>query len=101
MFTLKKISINNPKAAAKYHGIVNESSYYPKLVNILKYLGDQPFLFKCHKMLKTSNNLYLVYDLIGRYPSLAQMIEKNTINGQAKSNHKFIILRKINSPSNS
>jgi len=62
-------------------------------VNVLKSLGDQPFLFKCHKMLKTSNNLYLVYDFMGKYPTLANLIENHSINGQSKSNF-FIYLRK-------
>lgn len=69
-------------------------------VNVLKSLGDQPFLFKCHKMLKTSNNLYLVYDFMGKYPTLANLIENNSINGQSKSNY-LAYLRKNYSFTNS
>jgi hypothetical protein len=59
-------------------------------VNILKNLGDKAYLFKCHKMLKTSNNLYVVYDLMGKNPTLASLIETKQLNTQAKSTFKLI-----------
>jgi len=64
--------------------------FYSSLVNILKNLGDHPNLFKCHKMLKTSHNLYVVYDLMGKYPTLSHLLENKLINGQVKSNFYFI-----------
>lgn len=82
-------------------GLSTKVSFFNKQVNILKSLGDQPFLFKCHKMLKTSNNLYLVYDYMGKYPTLANLIENRSINCQVKSIfftylEKYIALRILN-----
>jgi hypothetical protein len=63
-------------------------------VNILKNLGDKSYLFKRHKMLKTTNNLYVVYDLIGKNPTLASLIETKQLNSQSKS--RFYYMSEIN-----
>ncbi len=63
-------------------------------MNVLKALGEQPYFFKCHKMLKTSNNLYLVYDLMGKYPTLSELIENLSISGQARSTHLLMSRKK-------
>jgi hypothetical protein len=71
------------------------SPFLSILVNILKNLGDKPYLFKCHKMLKTSKNLYVVYDLVGKNPTLAKLIEKKQLNSQIRSKFYFIVEKNI------
>jgi hypothetical protein len=69
---------------------MNESTvFFIFLVNILKNIGDKAYLFKCHKMLKTNNNLYVVYDLMGKNPTLASLIETKQLKTQAKSTFNF------------
>lgn len=63
-------------------------------MNILKTLNDSSMVLKCHKMLKTANNLYIVYDLMGKYPTLDEQIEKNLLNEQTKSILYFIFRKK-------
>ncbi len=63
-------------------------------MNILRDLGDKLYLFKRHKMLKTTNNLYVVYDLIGKNPTLANLIETKQLNNQSKS--RFYYKAEIN-----
>lgn len=62
---------------------------------MLKNLIDKPYVVKCHKMLKTSNNLYVVYDLIGKYPTLAELIENKRLTGQNESIFCFKVEKNI------
>jgi len=62
---------------------------------MLKNLIDKPYVVKCHKMLKTSNNLYVVYDLIGKYPTLAELIENKRLTGQNESIFGFNVEKNI------
>ncbi len=48
-------------------------------MNILKALNGSDYVMKCYKMLKTSNNLYVVFNLIGSNPNLEDYLN-NTPN---------------------
>jgi hypothetical protein len=68
------------------------------LVNVLKilpnFINPQSSLIKCHKMLKTSSNLYVVFDWIGKNPNLEEYLNKIQEIPQNKSIYFFDINRK-------
>ena len=68
------------------------------LVNILKilpnFINPQSYLIKCHKLLKTSSNLYVVFDWIGKNPNLEEYLNKIQEIPQNKSIYFFNINRK-------
>jgi len=53
-YLLKKVNTKEISDKTKYQSLINE-------IAILKILSH-PSIVECHKMLKTSNNIYLVYD---------------------------------------
>jgi serine/threonine protein kinase len=53
-YLLKMVNTKDSSDKIKYQRLVNE-------IGILKILSN-PAIVECHKMLKTSNNIYLVYD---------------------------------------
>ncbi len=63
--------------------------FFKYLVNILKilqnFINQQSILVKCHKMLKTSSNLYVVFDWIGKNPNLEEYLNKIQEISQNKS----------------
>lgn len=69
-YLLKKINANSDKL--KYKSLLNE-------IGILKSLSS-PVVIECHKMLKTSNNVYLVYDYCDGSPlsEIAKTLTKET-----------------------
>ena len=54
LYLLKKVNLRGNSERAKQKNLINE-------VNNLKLMSD-PTIAECHKMLKTTNNIYLVYD---------------------------------------
>lgn len=63
-YTLKRVCLNTQSEREQSARIVNERTPVLNLVTLLKKL-THPLIPKCHKLLKTTNNMYLIYDRLG------------------------------------
>jgi len=59
-YVLKKLSIKDGNNKALYDGLLNEGTCQTHSASLLKLFNNENIV-KCYRMLKTSNNIYLVY----------------------------------------